>query len=93
MLEEIMFYDALEAAGLPRDPTQVVGRPFLFGETVHVIAGTVTSIGWGAEGIVLYVSSPRFQGLTIRRLRHTDNSWCVETEDKSIRPKGTFKLM
>lgn len=99
MFDEKLFEDELEARGLPRNIAQIVGRPFLFGdgagEDTHVIAGTVVSIGYGGkEGLALYVSSPRFKGVTIRRLKCVGNVWCVESSDeKATRPVGTFKLL
>ncbi len=97
-LNEAQFGQALTDCGLPDNPTQIVGRPFLFGSS-HMIAGTVTSIGYGdKEGIALYVSSPRFQGVTIRRLKYVPgvvpNVWVVESTDENAdRPVGTFKLL
>lgn len=99
MFDEERFRDALEACGLPRKPEQIVGRPFLFGDgcgdDAHVIAGTVVSIGYGGkEGIALYVTSPRYKGLTIRRLQCVGKVWCVESTDKNAtRPVGSFKLL
>lgn len=91
--------EALAAIGLPEDPSRVVGRPFLFGNNAddgaHIIIGTVISIGYSdKEGIVLYVSSPRYKGVTIRRIRCAKDMGCVEsTDEQAAQPIGSFRLL
>lgn len=74
---------ALFQMGLPQNLKQIVGRLFTFADGDHLIAGTITSLGHGPkEGVVLYVSAPRFHGHNIWRLYKTnDGRWLVVSTD------------
>lgn len=69
----------LAEAGLPEDPRQVEGQTFVFGDEQgkHYVFGSITSVGYGPnEGVLLYVSAPRFRGMDIYRLgRNHDDAW------------------
>lgn len=83
---------ALEDCGLPGDPKQIVGRPFVFGDDLHVISGTVTSIHSSPGCLVLYVSSPRFGDQDIRSLVNVSGLWCIAPIIKEARV-GSFRLL
>ncbi len=68
----------LSIAGLPADPRKVIGQPFLFCDGEHFVVGAVNSIGYGKkEGLLLYVTPPRFRGTDIWRLQHMVGRWYV----------------
>ena len=70
--------EKLREINFPPDPVQIIGRPFIFGDEEHVVAGTIHSIGYGPnEGIKLYVSTPRFRGIDIRYLFVENKRWTV----------------
>ena len=91
LLERIQH--SLQEAGVKDEP---VGRRFIFHDNSgHHIIGTVTSSGGSEEeGVVLYVSAPRFGGVSILYLRYDPNqaSWLGVGEGERT-TKGTFSLV
>lgn len=77
----------LAEAKLPTGVNDVVGRSFAFSQGLHLIAGTIKSIGYGVdEPLSLYVSTPRFRGIDIRRLERRQNEWvAVSPDGESVR--------
>ena len=81
--------DLLINAGLPDFP-YINKHFFVFGDMGphgHKVMGSVTSVGYGPnEGLILYVSAPRYKGMWIKRLERRDDNWvAVSTtgEEKS----------
>jgi len=85
---------ALNEADLPDNPQKVIGAAFLFVEGDHFIGGIIRSIGYGpTEGIILYVSTPRFRGMDIRRLCRRDGAWVLEGAARGEYKEGDFILL
>lgn len=91
---------ALDRVGLPSDPKEVVGKTFVFGDGDYYVAGTIMSIGYGpTQGVVLYVSAPRFRGQIIHRFVRKNGGWvaaCHYQGDSPLKPaeiSGTFALL
>lgn len=101
--DETKFCEALAASGLPKDPTQVIGRHFMFGYGPHIIAGTVIGIKFDerdgiasvAQHITLYVSTPEYRNLELRRLSCLqDGVWAIDpTLPMETHNTGSFKLL
>lgn len=93
--------NALEFVKSPWGPSEIIGKPFVFGDEAHFVIGTITSVGYGPrEGVVLYVSAPRYRGMDIWRFSRKHNEWVAwgkpeEHADKSNMQArtGTFVLL
>ena len=67
---------ATTSVDLPWRPDSIVDRHFIFGDESHVVIGTITSVGYGPrEGMVLYVSAPRYRAMDIWRFGRKDGRW------------------
>ena|ERR1700757_1628383 len=82
--------EALRSLNLPTsDPAEIVGRTYIFGNGVHVICGTITSIGFGkAEGVKLYISSPRYEGKEVVCLKKIKEGWAAQGPKGAATMKG-----
>ncbi len=84
----------LMKAGLPGDPKKVQGATFVYNFEEHYIIGSITSIGFGpTEGVSLYVSAPRFQGMNIRRLIFSENTWRAQGNEPNESRFGILTLL
>jgi hypothetical protein len=67
------FGEALRLIGLPSEVKDIIGRVFVFADGDHSVVGTIISLGYGAEeGFSIYVSPPRFRGISIKNLQRKD---------------------
>ena len=84
-------HEVLEEAGLLMFAERTVGKKFSFYGDGHFIAGTITSIGYGRkEGVVLYVSTPRYRGMDIRRLERRSGEWIAVGNSSTEVRTGIF---
>lgn len=73
----------LREAGLPADPSEVVGRPYRFGckhgSHHHILYGKIQAIEVSDEGgLDLYVTNPRFWGgRLISFKQHGNGKWAA----------------
>lgn len=71
----------LAEAGLPIDPSEVVGGLYRFeceqGLVHHVLCGTIQAIEFSHKegGLMLYVSNPRFWGCQLIGIKYCDGKW------------------
>ena len=93
---------AITSVDLPWRPDSIVDRHFIFGDESHFIVGKIKSIGYGPrEGIVLYVSAPRYRAMDIWRFGRKDDKWIAwghrskeeEGETRQESRDGTFVLL
>ena len=86
-----LILQSLRDAGLSPDPRQVERRTFAFGEGDHYVVGSVISIGYGPEeGVLLFVTSPRFRGMDIRYIGHKNGAWTARGHKADESRPGTF---
>jgi hypothetical protein len=72
--------EALRNAGLSPDPRQVIGRFYRFGcehgSHHQILFGTIQAVQVSDEGgLDLYVSNPRFWGMKLMSLKHSNGKW------------------
>ena len=77
----------LREAGLPSDPSQIVGHLYRFGcehgSHHHILAGTIQAIEVSDEGgLDLYVSNPRFWGERLISINHSNGKWMAYVDIK-----------
>lgn len=73
----------------------LLGAPFVFGdaESGHCISGTVTSIGYAPkEGILLYVTPPRYKGMRLRRIAQIQGVWTAIGFEVGEDRAGTLEM-
>ena len=75
----------LREAGLPSDPSQIVGHLYRFGcehgSHHHILAGTIQAIEVSDEGgLDLYVTNPSFWGERLISIKRSNGKWmaCVD---------------
>lgn len=85
---------ALLAAELPASPKKIIGGSFLFIHGDHFIGGTIRSIGYGpSEGVLLYVTTPRFRGVDIRRICRRNGALVLQGFATGEYIEGEFILL
>lgn len=79
-----------EELGLLDGPREVLGKLFIFGDGDHIISGAIRTIGYSPkEGLILYVTPPRYRGIDIQKMMRIDGQWCAVSKENEIRP-GNF---
>ena len=76
----------LREAGLPSDPSQIVGHLYWFGcehgSHHHILSGTIQAIEVSDEGgLDLYITNPRFWGERLISIKYS-NKWMAYVDAK-----------
>lgn len=84
---ELMLEVELREAGLPSNPSEVVGRLYRFGcehgSHHHILSGTIQAIEVSDEGgLDLYVTSHRFWGEQLISIKYSNSKWMAYADIK-----------
>lgn len=74
---------------------ELIGANYWFSDenAEHDIGGSIVSWGYGPkEGLTLYITSPRFKGITVKRLAHDEGGWYLEPHNEYGAVKAYGKL-
>ncbi|MBU2081880.1 hypothetical protein KKH14_00370 [Patescibacteria group bacterium] len=75
----------LKEAGLPMDPSKIIGQFYKFDSHRHTLVGTVQAIELSDEGDVnLYVSNPLFWGERLISINYNKGKWAAYVAKKPL---------